>query len=154
MDCHKINEFIRAQNEVYDNVVTELTAGRKLTHWMWFIFPQLAGLGSSAMAQKFALQTLNEAQLYAHHRLLGVRFRQCIELVLAIRGRSISEIFGHPDDSKFHSSMTLFSLAEPANPLFSMALEKYFHGILDAKTVLLLRDSSALDLRRESTAMA
>jgi len=155
MDNHKINEFIRAQNEVYDDVVTELAAGRKMTHWMWFVFPQLAGLGSSIMSQKFALESLDEARLYARHRLLGVRFRQCVEMVLAIRGRSIAEIFGHPDDAKFHSCMTLFSLAEPANPLFSMALEKYFHGILDAKTVVLLRDSAALVAApKEAAAMA
>jgi uncharacterized protein (DUF1810 family) len=154
MDCHKINQFIRAQNEVYDDVVTELSEGRKRSHWMWFIFPQLSGLGSSVMSQTFALESLSEAQTYAHHRLLGVRFRQCVELVLAIRGRSIAEIFGHPDDAKFHSCMTLFALAEPANPLFTMALEKYFHGILDAKTVMLLRDSSALVDHKESAALA
>jgi uncharacterized protein (DUF1810 family) len=105
---------------------------------MWFIFPQLLGLGRSHMAERFALGSLDEARRYLAHPLLGERLRQCTRLVTNVEGRGVSDIFGYPDDLKFHSSMTLFALAAPQEPLFETALKKYFSGQKDLKTVELL----------------
>jgi uncharacterized protein (DUF1810 family) len=138
MDHLEFGHFLEAQNAVYDDVVQELAAGRKQTHWMWFIFPQLQGLGRSEMAQRFALRSLDEAVRYAADPQLGARLRQCTGLVNQTKGGSISEIFGDPDDLKFHSSMTLFALAVPGDPIFKSALDKFFGGQMDHKTVALL----------------
>src|SRR5215472_10262411 len=116
--------FIEAQNPVIDRVMEELSAGEKRSHWMWFIFPQLAGLGHSHMAQRFALRSLEEARKYLAHPVLGERLLQCTRLLVNLEGRGVSEIFGYPDDMKFHSSMTLFALAAPEEPLFEAALKK------------------------------
>lgn len=135
MSASEFEHFLAAQASVYDNVLAELQAGEKQTHWMWFIFPQLEGLGHSYMAQRFALHSLDEARRYAQHPQLGRRLRQCAKLVVQTEGRNVSEIFGYPDDLKFHSCMTLFALAVPDEPLFPQALDKYFQGQKDARTV-------------------
>jgi len=135
--------FVAAHAPVFARVESELAAGRKESHWMWFVFPQLRGLGSSPMAQKFALASLDEATAYLAHPLLGPRLRHCTALVNAVASRTIHEIFGSPDDLKFHSSMTLFARATPDNRLFTEALARYFGGREDVKTLALLGDENA-----------
>jgi uncharacterized protein (DUF1810 family) len=130
--------FLEAQQPVFDQVVRELAAGEKRSHWMWFIFPQVLGLGRSYMAQRYAIHSLDEARRYAVHPVLGERLRCCTRLVLEAQNRSVSDIFGYPDDLKFHSSMTLFALAVPDEPLFGLVLEKYFACSKDAKTLEIL----------------
>lgn len=136
--AEEFKHFLDAQGPVYDSVVDELTQGQKRSHWMWFIFPQLASLGSSHMSQKFALQSLEHARRYGQHPELGRRLRQCTQLVIK-QEQEVSEIFGYPDDLKFHSSMTLFALADPDDPVFKLAIDKKFAGKKDLKTVELLR---------------
>jgi uncharacterized protein (DUF1810 family) len=136
----EFEHFLKTQAPVYNRVVQELSTGQKRTHWMWFIFPQLQGLGQSPMARMYAIQSLEQARRYAQHPELGLRLRHCTRLVTQIQGRSISEIFDFPDDLKFHSSITLFALAVPEDPVFKLALEKYFGGQKDEKTVSLLQD--------------
>lgn len=138
----EFRHFVDAQDPVFDRVVEELSHGEKRSHWMWFIFPQLSGLGRSDMAQRFALQSLDQARRYAADALLGPRLRQCTRLVTQVKGREISQIFGFPDDLKFHSSMTLFALATPDDPVFGLALEKYFKGMKDEKTIWLLKEQN------------
>ena len=142
MEGHKdqfdLQRFVDAQNSVFDCVCAELRVGHKQTHWMWFIFPQLAGLGSSAMAVRYAISGKLEAQAYLAHELLGPRLRQCTQLVNEAEGRSVSEIFGYPDDLKFHSSMTLFAQVAPQEESFTEALQKYFSRQPDRQTLLLL----------------
>jgi uncharacterized protein (DUF1810 family) len=137
-DMFDLERFVDAQAPVYPRVVSELRAGRKRSHWMWFIFPQIAGLGHSAMAQKFAILSAEEAVAYLAHQVLGPRLRQCTELVLAVEGGSIGEILGSPDDIKFRSSMTLFA-AVTDNAIFHRAIAKYFPAGLDQSTLDLLR---------------
>lgn len=137
-DQYKLQRFVEAQDAVYENVVDELGAGRKETHWMWFVFPQMAGLGRSATAQRYAIASLDEARAFLAHPLLGARLRQCAALAAKVEGRSAREIFGDPDDMKFHSSMTLFAAAEPGEPVFRECLGKYFGGVPDAATLALL----------------
>ena len=127
--------FVDAQAPVYERVVAELQAGRKKSHWMWFVFPQVAGLGQSSMARRFSLSSLAEARAYLKHPLLGPRLRQCTELMMAIEGRPVRQILGTPDDLKFRSSMTLFFHASDDGALFSAALEKYCDGEEDPLTV-------------------
>jgi uncharacterized protein (DUF1810 family) len=119
-------------------VVEELSAGRKRSHWMWFIFPQLAGLGFSAMARQYAISSLAEARAYLAHPLLGARLRECSGLVLAVQGATVHGIFGSPDNLKFHSSMTLFAQAAPDAAVFRDCLDKYFGGVPDPATLDLL----------------
>jgi uncharacterized protein (DUF1810 family) len=134
-DPHNLQRFIDAQHPIYGQVRDELQAGRKESHWMWFIFPQIKGLGSSPTAQKYAISGIEEAKAYLDQPLLGYRLRECTQLVNAVNGRSIEEIFGYPDHLKFHSSMTLFARAHPSDKLFTAVLAKYFHGELDPKTL-------------------
>jgi uncharacterized protein (DUF1810 family) len=134
-DRFQLQRFVDAQQSVYETVLGELRAGRKRTHWMWFIFPQIAGLGHSTMAQKFALSSLDEAAAYLAHPVLGPRLRECTVLVAGIEGRSIAEIFGYPDELKFRSSMTLFAQAAPEGPIFAACLAKYFAGQPDPQTL-------------------
>ena len=134
----KFHEFVVAQDRCYDQVREELGAGRKMTHWMWFIFPQIAGLGSSAMAVKFAITSFDEAKRYVQHPLLGQRLRECTRLVLEVQGKSIDAILGAPDNAKFRSCMTLFAAAAPDEPIYRAALDKYFDGILDPNTLEIL----------------
>ena len=123
-----LERFVEAQAPVYSTVVKELRAGRKASHWMWFIFPQIAGLGRSAMAQKFAIASADEAAAYLAHPLLGARLRECSALVLAIDDKPVEEIFDAPDDRKFHSSMTLFAEVAPDEAVFQDCINKFFDG--------------------------
>jgi len=134
-DPFNLQRFVDAQRPVIDRVLAELRAGRKRSHWMWFIFPQISGLGSSPMAQKFAIASLAEAAAYLEHPVLGRRLRECTELVNAIEGRAIEEVFGFPDHLKFHSSMTLFTRTAPHEPVFQTALQKFFAGKPDPLTL-------------------
>jgi uncharacterized protein (DUF1810 family) len=138
-DPYNLSRFVEAQERVYDRVVDELKSGFKRSHWMWFIFPQIRGLGSSPMAQIYAISSLDEAKAYLRHPILGARLRECVRLVNGVDGRTRHEIFGSPDDMKFHSSMTLFALADPQEPLFAAALQKYCGGVSDSATVERLR---------------
>ncbi|XLZ70658.1 DUF1810 domain-containing protein [Massilia sp. SR12] len=135
---YRLERFVAAQEAIYQQVVIELSAGRKRTHWMWFIFPQLAGLGLSAMAQRYAISGLEEARAYLAHPLLGARLRECGGLVLAVQGATVHGIFGSPDNMKFHSSMTLFAQAAPHEALFQSCLDKYFGAVPDQATLDLL----------------
>ena len=134
-DRFQLQRFVDAQRPVYETALGELRAGRKRSHWMWFIFPQIAGLGHSMMAHEFALSSLDEAAAYLAHPVLGLRMRECSVLVAGIEGRSIAEIFGYPDDMKFRSSTTLFAQAAPEEPIFAACLRKYFAGAPDAQTL-------------------
>lgn len=136
-DPFNLQRFVDAQQSVYPQVRAELAAGGKRSHRMWFVFPQLKGLGASRMAQHYGIASKAEAQAYWAHPLLGARLRECTELVLAVDGRSAREIFGPPDDLKFRSCMTLSAQAT-GEPLFGRALAKYFGGRLDPRTVALL----------------
>ncbi len=125
-----LERFVKAQEDVYPRALAELKAGRKQSHWMWFVFPQIAGLGHSAMAQMYAIASLDEARDYLAHPVLGARLRECCQAVMAVEGKSAHDIFGSPDDLKFRSSLTLFDLASP-NDIFQAALDKYFSGDAD-----------------------
>jgi uncharacterized protein (DUF1810 family) len=133
-----LQRFVEAQDRIYDDVRAELTAGAKASHWMWFVFPQLLDLGRSAMAIKYGIASKEEAQAYWQHGVLGLRLRECAELVLAVKGKTAFQIFGTPDDLKFRSSMTLFAQAVPDEPMFERALAKYFGGRDDPGTMELL----------------
>ena len=135
MTDYDLQRFVEAQNPIYDRVCAELRAGAKRAHWMWFVFPQIAGLGSSPMAQRYAIASIDEAKAYLDHAVLGPRLRECAELVLSVSGRSALQIFGTPDDMKFRSSMTLFAEAAADRGLFKSALAKYFDGESDAMTL-------------------
>lgn len=137
-DPHHLARFLQAQEPLYERVLAELRAGRKRSHWIWFIFPQLAGLGHSAMAQFYAIASLEEAKAYLAHPVLGARLRECAGLVLAVQERSIHDIFGSPDDLKFHSCMTLFHRADDSEAVFGQCLRKYFAGRDDPRTLALL----------------
>ena len=130
-----LERFVQAQAPLYQNVVAELAAGRKRSHWMWFIFPQIAGLGHSANAIKFALASGDEAAAYLAHPVLGARLRACSALVAAHDDTPIEAIFGAPDDMKFHSSMTLFAEVAPDVAIFSECLDKFFDGEPDQATI-------------------
>ncbi len=135
---YNLQRFLHAQEHVYDAVIAELRAGRKSSHWIWFIFPQIAGLGHSRMAQQFAIASLDEAKAYLQHPILGPRLRACTQLVLDVNSRSAEEIFGYPDHLKFRSCMTLFLTAAPDNTIFNDALLKYFDGKPDQLTMNVL----------------
>ena len=140
-DPFDLARFSAAQEAVYATVREELAAGCKRSHWMWFIFPQIQGLGLSPMAQRFALSGADAARAYLRHPLLGVRLRECTQLVLHTEGRSVREIFGRPDDLKFRSCMTLFAHVAAEDALFSAALEKFFAGEPDQLTLERLEKS-------------
>lgn len=133
-----LQRFIDAQQTVYETVCAELRAGHKRTHWMWYIFPQIAGLGRSDTARRFALSGIEEAQAYLAHPLLGKRLEECCRILAAIEGRTASEIFDYPDDLKLHSSLTLFAQAAPGQPLFDACLARYFNRQRDPATLELL----------------
>jgi len=140
-DSYDLERFVDAQAPVIDDVKAELRAGRKRTHWMWFVFPQLAGLGRSRMSQRYALTSRGEAEAYLAHETLGPRLRECTALVNDIEGRSANDIFGSPDDLKFRSSMTLFAAVADDPTPFETALETYYDGDPDPKTIELLEDN-------------
>ena len=142
-DPFDLDRFVRAQEPVLDQVRRELADGRKRGHWMWFVFPQLRGLGRSATAQHYGIGSLAEARAYLAHPLLGPRLLECTALVNRVEaGRPAHAIFGSPDDLKFRSSMTLFAAADPAAPAFGEALRRYYGGAPDPLTVEALRDPS------------
>lgn len=134
-DPFNLQRFVDAQARNYADAIAELRRGRKDSHWMWYVFPQIAGLGSSAMAQTYAIGSLDEARAYLAHPVLGPRLRACVQATLAIKGRSAHGVFGSPDDMKFRSSLTLFAEAAPDESLFRDALVKYFAGQADARTL-------------------
>jgi uncharacterized protein (DUF1810 family) len=134
-DPHNLRRFVDAQAPVIEQALRELRDGRKGSHWMWFIFPQLRGLGRSPVAVKYAIASREEAEAYLRHEVLGPRLRECTRLVNLVEGRSISDIFGYPDDLKFHSSMTLFASVASDKKVFSDALGKYFAGQLNPLTM-------------------
>lgn len=135
MTAASLSRFLEAQEPVVERVLTELRAGRKASHWMWFVFPQIQGLGHSPMAQRFAIASLAEAEAYLRHPVLGPRLRECTRLVNEVKGRSIEDIFGYPDYLKFHSSMTLFAHATGDGQVFLDALRQYFDGQEDRLTL-------------------
>ena len=137
-DALDLERFVDAQAPVFNSVLAELTAGRKRSHWMWFIFPQLRGLGHSPTAQFFAIGSLDEARAYHAHPMLGSRLQLCTKNVLESRARSLNELFGSPDDLKFRSCMTLFEIAMPEVPLFAQALDRWCAGERDDRTLDLL----------------
>jgi uncharacterized protein (DUF1810 family) len=147
-DPYNLSRFVEAQSGCYARVLEELEAGEKTSHWMWFIFPQLAGLGTSPMARRYALSGLAEARAYLGHPTLGARLRECTQQLLAVEGRTVHEIFGSPDDLKLRSCLTLFAQAAAASPapqdrVFGQALARYFGGEPDALTLGLLTSSAS-----------
>ena len=137
-DAFRLERFVEAQEPVYEHVCAELREGRKRSHWMWFVFPQVRGLGHSPTAQHFAIRSRAEAEAFLRHPVLGVRLRECTALVNAVEGRGISDIFGYPDDLKFRSSITLFAEVAPEEQVFRQALDKYFGGEPDERTMALM----------------
>ncbi|MFL9960276.1 DUF1810 domain-containing protein [Paraburkholderia sediminicola] len=137
-DTYDLQRFVDAQNPHYAEVCEELADGRKRSHWMWFVFPQIRGLGSSPMAQRYAIASLPEAEAYMRHPILAERLRETTRLVNRVEGRSIEDIFGYPDYLKFRSSMSLFARATSDNEVFVEALRKYFNGEADPDTLRLL----------------
>jgi uncharacterized protein (DUF1810 family) len=130
--------FVKAQEDIYEQALAELKNGKKVSHWMWFVFPQIAGLGNSEMARKYAIPNLADAKAYLSHDLLGSRLRECTEAVLAVEGRTAYEILGSPDDMKLKSCMTLFELADGPDSVFSDILMKYFEGQRDERSLTIL----------------
>lgn len=139
---YDLERFVDAQAHVYGGVLEELRRGRKTGHWIWFVFPQIAGLGSSGMSQRFAISSLDEARAYLDHSLLGPRLHECIAAVLATGGRAADEIFGSLDAMKVRSSMTLFHRAAPDDPVFATMLDRFYGGVPDARTDALLTPGS------------
>ena len=136
-DPFNLERFVRAQSTEYERVLTELRAGKKETHWMWFIFPQLAGLGHSLMSQRYAIKNESEARAYMAHAVLGSRLCECASIVAGLTGLTAYEIFGSPDDMKLHSSTTLFGQIS-TSPVFYQIIDKYFDGKPDHNTLALL----------------
>ena len=134
-DPFNLERFVDAQAPVYDQVHRELKAGRKASHWMWFIFPQIAGLGQSPVSIRFAITSLDEAKAYLAHPVLGIRLRTCARLALDAEGKTGRDIFGSIDEMKFRSSMTLFAKASPGDDVFQRCLDKYFTGGPDPATL-------------------
>ena len=137
---YDLQRFVEAQNPVISQVKQELSAGEKRTHWMWYVFPQVAGLGSSRRAQRYAISSREEAEAYLEHPILGPRLRECTEIVNGVEGRSANDIFGSPDDLKFRSSMTLFDAVADDSTPFRTALEQYFDNDPDQKTLEFLSE--------------
>jgi uncharacterized protein (DUF1810 family) len=135
LDPYHLQRFLDAQHRIYGQVRDELIGGQKESHWMWFIFPQIKGLGTSATAREYAINGIEEAKAYLGHSLLGFRLRECTQLVNAHNDRTIEDIFGYPDHLKFHSCMTLFAHISPDDEMFASALKKFFRGELDQKTL-------------------
>jgi uncharacterized protein (DUF1810 family) len=135
MASSDLERFVSAQDPIYDQVLSELRAGRKTSHWMWFVFPQIAGLGRSPTAVRYALESLDEARAYLSHPVLGARLRECTQIVADHTGLSAFDIFGGIDTLKLHSSMTLFAHADPDEPLFRTVLDRYFDAQADPQTL-------------------
>jgi uncharacterized protein (DUF1810 family) len=137
-DPHNLDRFLTAQSPIYEQVLTELRNHHKTTHWIWFIFPQIKGLGLSPTSQRFAIQSLQEATAYLDHPILGTRLIECTQLLLAARDKPIRQVLGTPDDMKFRSSMTLFAHATKTNHIFVEAIDAHFDGTFDDLTLNLL----------------
>lgn len=137
-DPYDLSRFVRAQEDVYPQALAEIRSGRKRTHWMWFIFPQLDGLASSATSKRFSISGTQEAEAYLEHPVLGPRLHECAEAIVAIEGRSASEILGSPDDLKLRSSATLFAAVLPPGSVFERLIAKYYDGVGDNRTTDLL----------------
>lgn len=137
-DPFDLNRFTEAQEGIYDRVMAELRGGWKRSHWMWFIFPQIEGLGRSSVSRRYAIKSMEEAREYLKHPLLGPRLSDCAQTVLDIEGRSASEVFGFPDDLKLRSSMTLFATVSEPGSVFALVLDKFFNGDRDERTLQLL----------------
>jgi uncharacterized protein (DUF1810 family) len=137
-DPHNLDRFVEAQGDTYSRALAEIRNGDKRTHWMWFIFPQIDGLGSSSTAKSYAVKSADEARSYLQHPILGPRLIKCAEAALGVEGRSANDIFGFPDDLKLKSSATLFAAVSPPGSVFERLLEKYYGGERDEKTVELL----------------
>ncbi len=142
-DPYDLNRFVQAQAGVYEQALAEIRAGRKQSHWMWFIFPQLAGLGASPMARRYAIGNLAEAEAYLGQLLLGTRLREISQAALGLSGRSAHDIFGSPDDLKLQSCATLFASVPAPHPVFDRLLAKYFAGQRDERTLRLLAQDPA-----------
>lgn len=134
-DPHDLARFVEAQAGIYAEALAELSAGRKRSHWMWFVFPQVTGLGASSMSKRYAIGSEAEATAYLDHPLLGPRLLRCVEAMLAVEARSARDILGSPDDMKFRSSLTLFAAVSPAGSVFHRALDRFFDGLPDARTL-------------------
>ncbi|MFL6442785.1 MAG: DUF1810 domain-containing protein [Candidatus Sulfotelmatobacter sp.] len=132
---YNLERFVSAQQAIYPQVVSELRAGYKTSHWMWFVFPQIRGLGRSPISLEYAISSREEAAAYLQHPILGPRLKECTRLVLALEGQSTEHIFGSADDMKFRSSMTLFAQVSPDDEIFARALQQYFHGVPDQLTL-------------------
>lgn len=139
IDTHNLQRFLAAQETTYATALMELAAGQKRSHWMWFVFPQVAGLGSSSTAAHYAIQSRAEGEAYLHHPVLGARLREITKVVLQLENRTAKQIFGFPDELKFHSSMTLFDAVGEGETLFAGALDRYFRGEKDRATYTHLR---------------
>lgn len=137
-DAFDLNRFIETQTDDYATALAELEAGEKTSHWMWYIFPQIDGLGYSSMSKRYAIKSVDEAKAYLVHPVLGPRLLECAKAVLAVEGRSALEILGSPDDAKLQSCATLFASVSPAGSVFQQILDKYYGGKPDAKTLRLL----------------
>jgi uncharacterized protein (DUF1810 family) len=138
-DPHDLSRFVDAQQGVYESVIAEIRAGRKRSHWMWYIFPQVVGLGSSATAQHYGIRDAEEARAYLAHPVLGQRLIECAEAICSVTGRSASEILGTPDDLKLRSCATLFAQVSPPGSVFDRVLRRYYDGQPDQATLALLR---------------
>jgi uncharacterized protein (DUF1810 family) len=142
-DPYDLRRFVKAQETSFDAARDELRRGRKTSHWIWYIFPQIEGLGHSELSKRFAIKTRKEALGYLDHPLLGPRLAECTDIVNALEARTAAEIFGSPDDMKFRSSMTLFHNVSPESGIFKTALVKYFHGEPDPRTLERMRANPA-----------
>lgn len=130
-----LNRFLEAQNKIYCQVLEELDYGEKISHWMWFVFPQVSGLGKSENSMKYSIKSIFEAKTYLTHDILGTRLRECTLKTISIQDKNIAQIFGHPDDIKFHSSMTLFNFVSESEQIFSEALNRFYNGKEDQLTL-------------------
>ena len=144
-DPHDLNRFVRAQEGDYARALSEVRAAEKRSHWMWYVFPQIAGLGFSAMSVRYSIRSLDEARAYLAHPILGKRLIECFEALLDVKNRSAFEVFGSPDDRKLRSSATLFAIVSPEDSVFHRVLEKYFDGEMDQTTLRLLGAPSERD---------
>ncbi len=140
-DPFDLERFLDAQADDYDDALGEIQRGRKTSHWMWYIFPQFAGLGFSSTSQRYAIKSLDEARAYLAHPKLGPRLNACAEAVLGVKGRSAHQIFGSPDDMKLRSSATLFAHISPPDSVFRRIIDTYYNGELDARTLELIDDT-------------
>jgi uncharacterized protein (DUF1810 family) len=139
-DPFDLNRFVAAQADDYDRALSEIRAGRKRSHWMWYVFPQLDGLGSSPTARFYAIKNRDEARAYLDHPVLGPRLRECAEAAVAVEGKTATEVFGSPDDLKLRSSATLFAAVSPPGSVFERVLARYYDGQPDERTLQLLGD--------------